>query len=160
MPATRAARLRLAVVSVLAVLAAVVLTGCGAGLEAYTSHPYDPSVGSVAVIGSMHVNDVVVVTDGNVPELMTTVVNQGTDPDTLQTVQITDTTSNTLSASGVDIQPTNFVVFGPSSTNRILIDGLSAGLGQLVTVTYFFRVAGRVSVTAMVTTPSNLFAGS
>lgn len=160
MPGTPAARLRVAVASVLAAVSAVVLSGCGAGLHASTSQPYDPSIGSVAVIGSMHVNDVVVVTDGNIPELMTTVVNQGTETDTLQTVQVTGATSTTLPQGGVDIAPTNFVVFGPSSDHRLLLDGLTAGLGQLVTVTYFFRVAGRIAVTAMVTTPSNLFAGS
>jgi len=154
------ARLRVAVASVLAAVCAVVLSGCGAGLEAFTSRPYDPSVGSVAVIGSMHVNDVVVVTDGNIPDLMTTVVNQGSAPDTLQTVQVSDSTSVSLPTAGVDVQPTNFVTFGPGSDDRLLIDGLTAGLGRLVTVTYFFRVAGRVQVTAMVTTPGNLFAGS
>ena len=88
------------------------------------------------------------------------IVNQSRLPDTLQAVQITGTTAVSLPQGGVDIPPTNFVTFGPDGQQRVLMNTLEAGLGQLVTVTFLFRVAGKVSVSAIVTTPGNLSAGT
>jgi hypothetical protein len=156
----RRTRRRGAVASALFVVLALALTACGAGQSANTARPYQPSLGSDAVVGKIWINDTVVVTDGNIPELATVIVNQGRVPDTLESLQITGTTSVAVPQGGVDIPPTNFVTFGPAGQQRILIDSLQAGLGQLVTVTYFFRVAGSVSVSAIVTTPNNLFAGT
>jgi hypothetical protein len=153
-------RLRLAVVSSLAAVSMLALSACGAGQSAMTARPYQPSVGTDAVIGKIWINNTVVVTDGNIPELATVIVNQSRVPDTLETLQVTGATTVTLPQGGVDIPPTNFVTFGPGGQQRVLMDSLQAGLGQLVTVTFFFRVAGSVSVSAIVTTPNNLNAGT
>jgi hypothetical protein len=157
---TRGTRYRAVAASVLAVVVALALSGCGAGLGANTAQPYDASLGSDAVMGNIHVNDVVVVTDGNIPELEAVLVNQGRIPDTLQSMQVTGVTSVALPQGGVDVPPTGFVVVGPDGTQRVLMSDLQVGLGQLVQVTFFFQVAGRVSLSAIVTTPGNLRAGS
>ncbi len=153
---TRARTLSVAAAAVLAVTA---LSGCAAGLGANTSTPYDPALGSDAVVGNMHVNNVVVVDDGNVPELVGVLINQGREVDTLMSLTVSDTDSVTLPSGGVDIQPSNFVVFGPSSQQRALVSGLTATPGQVVTVTMLFRIAGSVSVPAIVTPPQGLVAG-
>lgn len=147
-------------VAVTAVVAVVALSGCAAGLGADTSTPYSASLGSDAVIGNMHIDNVVVVTDGTVPELYSTLINQGRVTDTLMSVTISDADPVVLPSGGVDIAPSGFVLFGPSGSVRVLVSGMQAGIGQLVTVTMLFRVAGSVSVSAMVTRPENLYAGS
>jgi hypothetical protein len=157
---SRGSRLRVAVASVLAVVVALTLSGCGAGQSANTARPYQPSVGTDAVIGKIWINNTVVLTDGNIPELATVIVNQSRLPDTLESLQITGATSVTLPQGGVDIPATNFVTFGPEGQQRVLMSSLQAGLGQLVTVTFLFRVAGKASVSAIVTSPGNLTAGT
>ena len=153
-------RHRAVVVSALAAVLMLALSACGAGQSANTARPYQPSVGTDAVIGKIWINNTVVVTDGNIPELATVIVNQGRVPDTLESLQITGATAVDLPQAGVDIPPVNFVTFGPDGQQRVLMSSLEAGLGQLVTVTFFFRVAGSVSVSAIVTTPNNLSAGT
>jgi hypothetical protein len=157
---TRRSRRRTAVGALLAALVALLLTGCGAGQSALTSRPYDPSLGSDARVGNMFVNDVVVVTDGTVPELQAVLVNQGSTTDTLQTLQVTNTSSVELPQGGIDVQPVNFVAIGPGGSQRVLLGSLSAGLGQLVQVTFFFSHAGRVSLSAIVVLPNALTAGT
>jgi copper(I)-binding protein len=143
-----------------AFLAVAALSGCAAGLGADTSTPYSASLGTDAVIGNMHVDNVLVLDDGSVPELSMTLINQGRATDTLLSLEISGAGSVSLRSGGVDIAPSNFVQFGPSGTERVLVNGMTAGLGQLVTVTLLFRIAGSVSVSAIVTTPSNQYAGS
>jgi hypothetical protein len=157
---SRGSRLRVTVASVLALVVALTLSGCGAGQSANTARPYQPSVGTDAVVGKIWINNTVVVTDGNIPELATVIVNQSRLPDTLESLQVTGATSVTLPQGGVDIPPTNFVTFGPEGQQRVLMSSLQAGLGQLVTVTFLFRVAGKASVSAIVTSPGNLTAGT
>lgn len=158
--AVRTTPVRIAVATVLAVVAALALSGCGAGLGANTADPYNPTIGTDAVIGSMHVDNVVVVDDGNVPELQVVLINQSNEPDTLQSIQVTGVTHVSVPQAGVEVPPTGFVTFGPGAQQRAILDNMQAGLGQLVVVTFAFRVAGTVSVSAMVTTPANLIAGS
>jgi copper(I)-binding protein len=139
---------------------AVVLSGCAAGLGANTATAYNPTLGTDAVVGDMHVDNIVVVDDGNVPELYATLINQSSSSDTLMSLEVSSAQTVVLGSGGVDVPPAGFVTFGQTSTHRALIDGMQAKLGDVVKVTMLFRVAGSVSVSALVTTPSNLIAGS
>jgi hypothetical protein len=153
-------RARTVSVAAAAALAVAALSGCGAGLGADTSTPYTATLGTDAVVGNMYVDNVVVVDDGSEPELLLTLINQGRETDTLMSIQMTQAESVSVPSGGVDITPSNFVLFGPTGTERALVTGLTAPLGHVVTVRMLFRIAGSVDVQAMVTTPQNLYAGS
>ena len=159
MPRVNRTRARRLIVVAGAAASLLTLTGCGAGLGANTSTPYDPVVGSDAVIGHMYVDNVVVVDDGNVPELEAVLINQGSVPDTLMSLEVTGATDLTLPSGGIDVPPTNFVAIGPDSTQRLVMSTIAAGLGHVVNVTMLFRIAGSVTVPALVLPPSGLTSG-
>jgi hypothetical protein len=147
-------------VAAAAAVTVVALSGCAAGLGANTATVYAPSLGTDALIGNMAVDNVIIIDDGSVPELSMALINQGHVTDTLISLQVSGAQSVSLVSGGVDVPPAGFVFFGATGTQRALIDGLQAKLGQVVTVTLLFRIAGSVSVSALVTTPANLFAGA
>lgn len=142
-----------------AVLATSALAGCGAGLGDNTGTPYDASNGSVASVGSIAVQDVVVLDDGNVPELSTVLINHGSTSDVLTSVNIASAGKPPLPTGGIDLLPGQAVTIGPSGAQRLVIDGLTATLGQVVKVTFAFRDAGTASVSALILAPADLTAG-
>jgi hypothetical protein len=150
---------RAAGVAAAAAMAASALSGCAAGLGANTTNPYAASNGSVATVGTMNVQDVVVIDDGNVPELSTVLINNGPTSDVLTSVDISSASKPTLPVGGLGLLPGQAVTIGPTGTTRIVIDGLTAKLGQVVKVTFAFRDAGTATVSALILAPSDLTAG-
>ena len=75
---------RVAVASVLALVLALALSACGAGRRRTPRSPYNPSLGSDALIGKICDQQRRRLTDGNIPELAAVIVNQSRLPDTLR----------------------------------------------------------------------------
>jgi hypothetical protein len=150
---------RAASVALAAVLAGAALTGCGAGLDAQTNRPYDPALGSDAVVGNMNISNVVVLSSGSagISELTAQFVNYDVD-DALTGVHVTKAAAITLPDGPIPIPRYSNVVVGPSGT-RIFLHDFTGKIGDVVVVTFQFRKAGTVSVDAMVATEVNLAAG-
>jgi copper(I)-binding protein len=147
-------------VSAAALLVAATVSGCQAGFDAFTSRSYAPSNGSVASLGDLRIRNVVIVqsADGGQSELYATVVNNGTSPDTLVTASISGFGTVPLSSGPITIPPLGVVDLGPNGY-RTFVDGLKYPVGDVVTVTLRFEIAGDVHLSALIMTAEGLVSG-
>jgi len=151
-PTRRAGRSAAAVV--VAVLALLTLTGCGAGIEAQTDQSLDPSNGVDTSIGSIQVSNLLVLTTGDGAELSAGLVNNGDAPDQLTGVTVETAPPVTLTAP-IDVPPDTNVSIGTGDT-RIFLHDFGGAPGQLVKVTMTYRDAGVLATQTLVTTETDV----
>jgi hypothetical protein len=138
---------RLIAVCVSAVFA---LSGCAAGLNAETQKPYAPTDGNQADSGDVKVRNLLVVDRGDgVGEIIGTVINSGSEVDSLESIEI-DGELATLSAGSFALAENRPIIFGgPSSTATATVP-LRAKAGTLVRALVTFEKAGEVELTLII----------
>lgn len=149
------------------VLGALVLTGCGTGLQAQTYKKRDQGEVSGANVGGIDLRGLAVAAPSDGGKLakggdatLTGVLINGTDqPDTLVSVTSDAATSTVLSAGSATggtevVVPAGSLTTDPwSATLRGLTEDLYPG--QFVDVTFEFKTAGRVKVSVPVQSGDN-----
>jgi copper(I)-binding protein len=125
------------------------LAGCGASINAATDKPYNPTNGAEAVVGDIHVANLLVVTGIDSAEVYAGIVNSGDLPDALTAVEVEKANPVTV-AEPIILPPSVNVTLGPPGTNRIFLTGFTGKPGDLVDVTLTFRDAGTVTLTTTV----------
>ncbi len=145
-----------------ALLALTSLSGCAAGFNAATNRPYTPTNGAIASVGDIRVRSVVIVGNDNgsgQADLIAVLVNNGTTDDALTGITVEGADPVQVPGGSLNIPPQVTVPIGPDSTNRVLLEKLTATPGHLVKVTLAFRDAGIASLTVLVMTPAGLVSG-
>jgi hypothetical protein len=142
-------RRRAALLAALAVSLAPVTAGCAAGFDAVTGQPFAPGDGLIGEIGDLQVNNLVVVGDDQGQGIvLLSVANRGTEPDTLQSVELPGGAEATLP------QDTQIPFRGSLSLQGedevIRVTGLEQAPGQAVEVRLLFRQAGELALTTVV----------
>ena len=142
-------RRRAALLAALVVSLAPVTAGCAAGFDAVTGQPFAPGDGLIGEVGDLQVNNVVVVGDDQGQGIvLLSVANRGTEPDTLQAVQLPGGAQATLP------QDTEIPVRGSLSLQGedevIRVTGLEQAPGQAVEVRLLFARAGELALTTVV----------
>ena len=142
-------RRRAALLAALAVSLAPVTAACAAGFDAVTGQPFAPADGLIGEIGDLQVNNVVVVGDDQGQGIvLLSVANRGTEPDTLQSVELPGGAEATLP------QETDIPFRGSLSLQGegevIRVTGLEQAPGQAVEMRLLFEQAGELVLTTVV----------
>ncbi len=138
-----------AVLAALALSLAPVTAGCAAGFDAVTGQPFAPGDGLIGQVGDLVVNNVIVVGDEQGQGVvLLTVSNRGSEPDTLQAVELPGGAQATLPPQ------TQIPVRGSLSLQGedevIRVTGLEQAPGQAVDVRLVFANAGELVLTTVV----------
>ncbi len=160
MSTTRRRRTVVAGTGAAALLLSTALTGCGAGFNAATSQPYNPTNGTMAQVGDITLQNVIVIQPavGAPLDVQAGIVNIGSDVDVLTAATVSD--KAVTFANGVVPVPLRTNVAIGTDPNIATVTGVPQTAGQLVTVTFSFRDAGQVAVTTVVAKPLDIIAGS
>ena len=143
-------------VLVVPVLAAAVLTGCGAGFDATSLKPYAPADGVITSSGDVRALNVLVVGPPEAPEaggsssgvVVMSLANTGTRPDRLSAID-TDAGSVTLAAP-VPLPPGSAVPFSHDTEHSAVISGLTTRAGEAIELTLQFARAEPITVRTIV----------
>ena len=145
-----------------ALLLSTTLSGCGAGFDAATTQPYNPTNGTMGQVGNITLQNVIVVQTSALPDapldVQAGIVNVGNGTDVLTDAKVG--TQTVKLADGVIPIPVRTNVAIGRDPNLATVTGVGATAGQLVTVTFTFRDAGVVSLTTSVLTQLNVITGS
>lgn len=150
------------------IAAAPVLTGCGAGFDAITSHPYSPTEASTAKVRGIDISQAFFLGPdsgsslpvGGATPLYLSLVNTNQDTDTLVGVGVDPALGSAKVAAPVDLPAHKRVGVGrPSPT--IVIEGLKKPLrgGESIRLQLQFAKAGVVPLAVPVLTRSREFGG-
>ncbi|MBF4461718.1 MULTISPECIES: hypothetical protein [unclassified Rathayibacter] len=124
---------RIAASVVLAVGVALATAGCNLVAPQATLKSYDPSDGVGATIGDLAIRNAMIISDdGELGALVVTVVNSGSETETLE-VQYESTSGRTT--SDVDVAPGRTEI-GPEKTESVTMTGIDTIPGSLLRV-YF-----------------------
>jgi hypothetical protein len=147
---------RRAILPMLALLAGLLLSGCGAGFTAMTNIQFAPGNGATADAGQIAVRNALLVQDSGsgLVSLYTVFVNSGPE-DTLSSITVAGANPVTLPNGPIDLPTNQQVSLGPNGT-ELLVNGLTISPGFLALVTYTFQNAGSVSAEVLLTTPQNI----
>jgi copper(I)-binding protein len=154
---TPAPAARLALVS-LAVLATVLLTGCGAGFKATAVQPYAASDGVEANSGDLRVINALVVASPGITSgvISASVVNRGTRADTLTGISSPD---GSVHFSGpATVTPGLATTLGADTRSTATITGLTRLAGESITLRLTFRRAHPVTLHTVVVAASGAYA--
>jgi len=138
-----------------ALLAAILMSlfpataGCAAGFDAVTNQPFAPGDGLIGEVGDLKISNVVVVGDDQGQGIvLLSATNAGTEPDTLQSVELPGGAEATLP------QETGIPFRGSLSLQGedevIRVTGLEQAPGQAVEVRLVFARAGELRLTTVV----------
>ena len=142
-------RRRVALLAALVLSLAPVTAGCAAGFDAVTNQPFAPGDGLIGQVGDLKVNNVVVVGDDQGQGIvLLSATNSGTEPDTLQSVDIPG-------GAEVTLPPQTEIPFRGSLSLQgedevIRVTGLKQAPGQAVEVRLVFAKAGELRLTTVV----------
>ena len=154
---TPAPAVRLALVS-LAVLATVLLTGCGAGFNATAVQPYAASDGVEANSGDLRVINALVVASPSITSgvFTATIVNRGTQDDTLTGITSPD---GTVTLSGpATLKPGIPTFLGAATDPSAVITGVTKLAGESITLHLTFRRAHPLTLDTVVVAPTGPYA--
>ena len=142
-------RRRAALLAALVFSLAPVTAGCAAGFDAVTGQPFAPGDGLIGEVGDLKVNNVVVVGDDQGQGVvLLSVANAGTEPDTLQSVELPGGAETTL-PSDTEI-PFRGSLSLQGEDQVIRVSGLEQAPGQAVEVRLIFARAGELTLTTVV----------
>lgn len=156
---SRHPRLLPAVVSIALLVA---LTGCAAGFDAQTNQPYQPAQGVTVRSSEVYAVNTLVVTDGNGNgTVVTSLINQRSEPDKLVALTAKDTAGggakvSPLPKGGIELATQQAVQTATDGALRISSDTLHAG--GLVTLSFEFESAAPVKVEVPVVAASTTYA--
>jgi copper(I)-binding protein len=142
----------------LAVIATVLLTGCGAGFNATAVQPYAAGDGVEANSGDIRVINALVVASPSITSgvVSATIVNRGTQTDTLTGITSPDGTVN-LSGSAT-LVPGLPTTLGADTDPNAIITGITRLAGESITLHLTFRHAHPLTVTTVVVAPNGPYA--
>jgi hypothetical protein len=154
---THASAVRLTLTS-LAVLATVLLTGCGVGFNATAVQPYAASDGVEANSGDLQVINVMVVESPTITSgvISATIVNRGVRPDTLTGIS---SPHGTVHFSGPAALVRGIpVMLGANTAPSATITGLTRLAGETITLHLTFRRAHPLTLQTIVVAPTGPYA--
>ena len=139
-----------ALLAALALSLAPVTAGCAAGFDAVTGQPFAPGDGLIGTVGDLTINNVVVVGDDQGQGIvLLTATNRGTEPDTLESVELPGGAEVTLPQE-TDIAFRESLSLQGGQDEVIRVTGLEQQPGQAVDVRLVFTRAGELTLTTVV----------
>lgn len=159
-PLARRSSIALAVMALAAVPA---LSGCfnGQGATTTVQSGMNSGDGTMATAGSMKVvNVTIVIGEGVGPaQLIGNIINQGTGPDTLNSIEVAGKLVNSQPPIG-EIAPAQSVAFGyQDSEIKVPVRGLAAAISTYVPVTFNFQNAGTLKISVLTVPDTGIYAG-
>ncbi|MBA2773068.1 MAG: hypothetical protein H0U36_03370 [Nocardioidaceae bacterium] len=157
-----ASRRRWLVPALVSVVLLGALTGCGAGFDAQTNQPYQPAPGVTVRTSDVYTVNTLVVTDGEGDgTVVTSLVNQASEPDKLVGLTAQDGEGGGVEVSplpdgGIELAPGQAVQTATDGALRVHGDTLQAG--SLITLAFEFESAARVEVEVPVLAASTEYA--
>lgn len=146
--------------AVLALTMTAVLTACGGSSQSHSRGSDYPN----AQVGSMAARSVLLVAspDGTNANVVMTLVNYGTEPDTLRQVTASraDREARPQASVFIQVSPGGAVNLGSPGQDAVVIQGIDAVArpGDFVDLQLLFETAGSAKVTAMVQSPTGFYA--
>ncbi len=138
------------------------LAGCGAGFDAQTNQPYQPAAGVTVRTSEVYAVNTLVVTDGEGNgTVVTSLINQASEPDKLVALTAEDSEGAGVDVSplpdgGLELAPRQALQTATDGALRISADTLQAG--GLITLAFEFESASRVEVEVPVVAASTQYA--
>ena len=154
---TAAAALSLALVPALA--------ACGSGVNAGTTRQGPSGNGSSADLGPLQLRGMTIVTGtGGAATIIGTLVNTGSDPDSLVAAKITTPGGATVALTGTQVTGGALPLPGQSSTrvgfnstDHLDVTGLTIPASSFADVVLEFKTAGQVTVPMMAVLPQGIY---
>lgn len=151
--------------ALVALLAALALSGCQAGQSAETSQDYDPADGRNINIPEdaafdddyIAVRNALVVSFGETASLTLTLVNNGSEGDVLEQAVVGETPVD-IAGSPIELAPEQRVRMGLGSDVTTTIEGADLAPGDWTTLTLSFASAGSTSLDVLVVAPGDEYA--
>jgi hypothetical protein len=148
--------------------AVLALSGCAANFNAPTNEPYQPAAGISDRSGAVYaINTLVVADDSGNGTVVSSLINQQQDDDTLQSYSATDSTGADITTTPLaqpiplpaSPSPDQAVQLGSSGDLRL--SGNNVESGTFVTITFTFATAAPVTVNVPVVVggPDTIYSG-
>jgi copper(I)-binding protein len=161
-PSSRPGRRRGRGVAVVAALACVALSGCGADFNAQTNQQYQAGVGTdnrdnqVYVLGAL-----VVARDSGEGTLVGTLINQVKTTDALVSVTSEDADGQPITATSIPqpITLTNQKAVKLQTGGTVHLSGPGVVLGDVISVTFSFQQAAPIKLDVPVVAYSDIYSG-